>query len=170
MLSKSNHQIIDGVTITLEASFGCLQTPIRKNCLFVNDDTLMFISGKHIVLYDIIRKRQTYIMKSAEDESVQTLNFYLTSSNKLLIALGFKSTNKILPTVKVYNRKKKRFYQCVHSHLLPGTNVFEILFINSGKVPSTNMLSTYSLLAKLKMVMGFLSSMSLRKFQFLLHP
>jgi type IV secretory pathway TraG/TraD family ATPase VirD4 len=57
MLSKSSHQIINGVSITLEASFGCLQNPIRNNCMFVNDDTLMFISGKHIVLYDIIRKR-----------------------------------------------------------------------------------------------------------------
>ncbi|CAK85762.1 unnamed protein product (macronuclear) [Paramecium tetraurelia] len=82
MLSKSSHQIINGVSITLEASFGCLQNPIRKNCKFVNDDTLMFISGKHIVLYDIIRKRQTYIMKSAEDEVVQVLSFHVQLSNQ----------------------------------------------------------------------------------------
>ncbi|CAD8184741.1 unnamed protein product [Paramecium pentaurelia] len=133
MLSKSSHQIINGVSITLEASFGCLQNPIRKNCMFVNDDTLMFISGKHIVLYDIIRKRQTYIMKSAEDEVVQALSFHVSHGQKLFIAIAFKSTSKILPTVKVYNRKKKRFYQCVHSHLLPNSNIHEILFINDGK-------------------------------------
>lgn len=38
----------------------------------------MFISGKHIVLYDIIRKKQTYIMKSAEDEVVNALNYHMS--------------------------------------------------------------------------------------------
>lgn len=47
--------------------------------------------------------------------------------------MAFKSTSKILPTVKVYNRKKQRFYQLVHSHLLPNSSVFEITFINNGK-------------------------------------
>lgn len=72
-------------------------------------------------------------MKSAEDEQVQALNYYLTTSQTLLIAMAFKSTSKILPTVKVYNRKKQRFYQLVHSHLLPNSTVFEVTFINNGK-------------------------------------
>jgi hypothetical protein len=47
--------------------------------------------------------------------------------------MAFRSTSKILPTVKVYNRKKQRFYQLVHSHLLPNSSVFEVTFINNGK-------------------------------------
>lgn len=51
----------------------------------------------------------------------------------LLIAMALKSTSKILPTVKVYNRKKQQFYQLVHSHLLPNSTVFEVAFVGSGK-------------------------------------
>jgi hypothetical protein len=47
--------------------------------------------------------------------------------------LAFRSTSKILPTVKVYNRQKQRFYQLVHSHLLPNSLVFEVAFLNNGK-------------------------------------
>lgn len=46
MLSKSSQQIVNGVSIVLESSFGCLQSPIRRNSYFVSDDIMIFLSGK----------------------------------------------------------------------------------------------------------------------------
>lgn len=45
--------LINGVKLTLDYSFGMLQTPIENQAVFVSDDNIVFPSGKHLVMYDL---------------------------------------------------------------------------------------------------------------------
>ena len=53
--------------------------------------------GNHLVLYDIVRRKQKYIMKNIEDEAVTALNYYLGTKTEVMISVGLKSTGKVLP-------------------------------------------------------------------------
>lgn len=45
--------LLNGVKMILDYSFGFLQTPIESNAVFVSDDNIVYPSGKHLVMYDI---------------------------------------------------------------------------------------------------------------------
>lgn len=101
MWSK-NAEFLNGVTLSLEASFGYYQSTIRKNVYFVSDDTLIYMCGKHIVEYDIMRKKQSYIMKDLDDEAIAAMNFYLNKKKSLSVAVALKSTTRVLPQVNKF--------------------------------------------------------------------
>jgi len=46
MWSKTGAEFLNGVTLTLDVSFGYYQTPIRKNVYFVAEDVLIYFCGK----------------------------------------------------------------------------------------------------------------------------
>lgn len=76
-------------------------------------DTVIYLAGKHVVEYDIIRKRQSYITKSIEDEAVTAMNYYRTKKNVLKIAVGLKGNSETLPHVLItldnFNHRRSRY-------------------------------------------------------------
>lgn len=76
-------------------------------------DTVIYLAGKHVVEYDIIRKRQSYITKSIEDEAVTAMNYYRTKKNVLKIAVGLKGNSETLPHVPIdletFNLRRSRY-------------------------------------------------------------
>jgi hypothetical protein len=57
MHSFKNISYENGIKLTLDHSFGSYQIPIQKNAVFVDEDTFIYISGKHLVEHDLIRKK-----------------------------------------------------------------------------------------------------------------
>ena len=133
MWSKNAAEFLNGVTLSLDVSFGYYQTPIRKNVYFVAEDTLIFLSGKHIIEYDIIRKKETYLSKNLDDESIVAMNYYMNKKRVLSVAVALKSTNKVLPQVKIYSKAKNFSYSLVHAHLSPNSNIIDVSFFMKSK-------------------------------------
>ena len=69
-----------------------------------NKDTVIYLSGRHIVEYDIIRKKQSFITKSIEDEAVTSMAYYRSKKNVLKVAVGLKGNSETLPQVKLLFR------------------------------------------------------------------
>ena len=67
--------------------------------LIENKDTVIYLSGRHIVEYDIIRKKQSFITKSIEDEAVTSMAYYRSKKNVLKVAVGLKGNSETLPQV-----------------------------------------------------------------------
>jgi len=57
MYLKSDNEFINGIKVNIEQSFGNYQMPIKKNAIFMDEDSFIYMAGKHIVLHDLIRKR-----------------------------------------------------------------------------------------------------------------
>lgn len=133
MWSKNAAEFLNGVTLSLDVSFGYFQTPIRKNVYFVAEDTLIFLSGKHIIEYDIIRKKETYLLKNLDDEQIVAMNYYMNKKKILSVAVALKSTTRVLPQVKIYSKAKNFSYSLVHAHLSPSSNILDVSFFMKSK-------------------------------------
>ena len=133
MWSKNAAEFLNGVTLSLDVSFGYCQAPIRKNVFFVAEDTLIFLSGKHIIEYDIIRKKETYLLKNLDDESIVAMNYYMNKKRVLSVAVALKSTSRVLPQVKIYSKSKNFSYSLVHAHLSPSANILDVSFFMKSK-------------------------------------
>ena len=133
MWSKNAAEFLNGVTLSLDVAFGYYQTPIRKNVYFVAEDTLIFLSGKHIIEYDIIRKKETYLLKNLDDESIVAMNYYMNKKRVLSVAVALKSTSRVLPQVKIYSKAKNFSYSLVHAHLSPTANILDVSFFMKSK-------------------------------------
>jgi hypothetical protein len=93
----------NGVKLKYEHSFGFYQTPIRRNAYFISDDDLVYPNGKHLICYDMMKKKQTFILKNMEDEEVSALRFhYSRGSNRTLVAVSLKSSSESIPLVRIY--------------------------------------------------------------------
>ena len=97
MWGKDSSKLENGISIHLDGSFGCYQTPIRKNTYFCTDDTLIYSCGNHLVLYDVVRKKQKYIMKNIEDQPLTAMNYFTNSRGEISVAVALKSKSDTLP-------------------------------------------------------------------------
>lgn len=61
------------------------------------------------------------------------MSYYTNSSGDIYVAVGLKSTSKVLPQVKIYMSSKNRSYSLVHSHLMPFNNILDVTFILKSK-------------------------------------
>ena len=82
------HDLKNGLKFSIKHSFGNYQMPIQKNPMFTGEDTLIYLAGKHFVEYDLIRRRQSYILKKIEDNIVTCMNHFLSKTKLLYIAIG----------------------------------------------------------------------------------
>lgn len=67
-------------------------------------------------------------MKNIDDEYITAMNYYMSKKKVLEIAVALRSTNRILPQVKVYNTGKTYPYSLVHAHLNPGSTIVDLCF------------------------------------------
>lgn len=68
-----------------------------------------------------------FILQEIDDEQVTCMN-YKSSLKENLIALGFASTSKTLPLIKVFSLEKKKIYRLIHSNLSSSWQLYEICF------------------------------------------
>lgn len=64
---KKDEDIINGAVLTLEQSFGFMNTVIDKNSQFISEDTLVYPSGRHLATIDLVSRRMDFIKR--EDSS-----------------------------------------------------------------------------------------------------
>jgi len=134
MMFNQQKVIQNGVKLNYDLSLGFYQTPIRKNAYFISDDNLIYPSGKHLVNYELMKKKQSFILKDYEDESISAMNFYFgKQTNVTLIAVGLKSTAQSIPIVRVYYISKNFSYNLIHSHLATDLNIIDVAFLIKGK-------------------------------------
>ena len=62
---------------------------------FAGEDSIIYSCGKHIVEYDIIRKKQTYIMKNIDDETITAMNYYASKRKAKSIAVALMMTDPL---------------------------------------------------------------------------
>lgn len=132
-----NKKLQNGITLNLEYAFGYYQTPIHQNTYFINEDTILYICGNHLILYDIIRKKQKYIMKDVVDEAVMSMAYYYDPiPNEVMVAVSLKSNtqNTLLPEVKVYSSTKLYSYHLVHNDLALTSQIIDVTFLGKNKV------------------------------------
>ncbi|EGR28381.1 WD repeat protein [Ichthyophthirius multifiliis] len=126
--NQPNQKLENGISIQLENSFGCYQTPIRKNSYFCTDDNLIYNCGNHLVLYDVVRKKQKYVMKNIEDQPLTAMTFFTNPTKGTTnIAVALKSKSDTLPQVKVYSSQKPSNFSLVHN--IPNSIILDIQFI-----------------------------------------
>lgn len=134
MISKAGTDINNGISLNLDTAFGNYQYPIRKNSYFISEDDMIYICGKHIVSYNLIRKRQSFIQKNSEDEQVTTMNYYYGKRGSTAkVAVGLQSSSKILPMIRVYFVASYFSYNLIHSHLKTDVNIIHCCFFHKGK-------------------------------------
>lgn len=51
----------NGIRLTLDYSFGFLQIPINCTAVFVSDETIVYPSGRHLVMYDLNTRKGDFI-------------------------------------------------------------------------------------------------------------
>jgi hypothetical protein len=66
-------------------------------------------------------------LQNIEDEQITCMN-YKSTSKETLIALGFASTCKTLPLIKIFSLEKKKTYKLIHSNLSSSWQLYEICF------------------------------------------
>lgn len=81
---------MNGIKTQIQQSYGCSQIPIRKNVLMIDDDRLIYQCGKHLVEYDLLHKKQSYILKNIEDEDITAINYVMSSSDVLSVVIAMR--------------------------------------------------------------------------------
>jgi len=61
--AKREEDIINGAILTLEHSFGFMNSVIEKNALFVSEDTIVYPCGRHLATMDLVNKRMDFIKR-----------------------------------------------------------------------------------------------------------
>ena len=142
MFNKSN-ETYNGIEARPDIAFGNYQQLIKKNSYFISEDDLIYLCGKHIVSFNLIRKRQNFIIKEPEDEAVTCMNYYYGrrgSSAKVAVGLKYNIAKEILSMVKVYFASGTIVFNMSHEHLEKISLNFEIkhcCFFHKGKWQAT---------------------------------
>ena len=58
---EESENLINGVKLILDYSFGFQQNPIESTAVFVSDDNIVYPSGKHLVMFDLATKKCDFI-------------------------------------------------------------------------------------------------------------
>ena len=69
-LVKRDEDIINGAILSLEQSFGFMNTVIDKNAQFISEDTIVYPSGRHLATLDLVNRRMDFIKR--EDSNFNT--------------------------------------------------------------------------------------------------
>jgi hypothetical protein len=140
MINRHGNDILNGIGLTLDISFGNYQIPIKKNSYMISEDDLIYLCGKHIVSFNLIRKRQNFIIKNPDDESVTCMNYYYgRRGSSARVAVGLKSNlaaNTTLAMIRVYYANSSFIYNLSHGHLSDlstDLNIVNCCFFHKGK-------------------------------------
>lgn len=142
MFNKSN-ETYNGIEARPDIAFGNYQSLIKKNSYFISEDDLIYLCGKHIVSFNLIRKRQNFIIKEPEDESVTCMNFYYGrrgASAKVAVGLKYNINKEVQSMVKIYYASSSQVFIATHEHLEKVSTDFEIkhvCFFYKGKWQAT---------------------------------
>ena len=97
-------------------------------------DDLLYPNGKHLVSFDMMKKKQTFILKDLEDAEISAMKSYFSrASNSTLVAVSMKSSTDTMPLARIYYVGKKTSYSFVHSHLNTNIEIIDMVFILKGK-------------------------------------
>ncbi|CAD8104965.1 unnamed protein product [Paramecium primaurelia] len=127
------NRIYNGITLNLHYSIGLKQ---RIQSYIYQEDSLVYLNGHHLVLYDINKKKQQFILRPKDEEDVVVMNHCVNDKMILSVGLGLKNTIKNYATVRIYKTNQKSF-TLLHQHLPFGTQVKDIAFLHTAKYTIT---------------------------------
>ncbi|KAL4489496.1 hypothetical protein ABPG72_002792 [Tetrahymena utriculariae] len=129
---NSSKEFINGVKCQIEQSYGCSQIPIRKNVLMIDDDRMIYQCGKHLVEYNLLHKKQHYLIKNIEDEDITAMNYVVSQSDTLNLVVGLRG-NRGFPTLKVIKKKQTNSISFSHTHVQQNSIIIDCAFIIKNK-------------------------------------
>jgi hypothetical protein len=107
----------NGVKLTMDYSFGALQTPIDSNAVFVSDDNIVYPSGRHLVMYDLNTEKSEFIQRELPDSrEVTCMATGFTKKKELMVIVGERVFNKP-PWVCIYYPSRSKWQYFPHSHV-----------------------------------------------------
>lgn len=129
-----------------ESCFGHYQHLIQKNAYIVGEgsfcshlDEVLYLCGRQIVLYELMKKKQNFIMRYMEDGDVTAMNFFSHTKSAggqvLLIATALKTQQNMLPTVRIYQRVSAPIHIVLSKvdNIGSNRNIISCCFIHKGK-------------------------------------
>ncbi len=129
MTSSANGSLFNGIDLSFELSFGAYQTVIDKNAYYIGDD--------EIVCYELVKRKQSFIVRRIEDSDASAMSCYSgkRSNNQQVstVAVALKGSSKELPTVIVYEKNQTSHNQIVLSHLGLNMNIVSVQFVYKGR-------------------------------------
>lgn len=60
---KREDEIINGAILSPEHAFGYQNIPFIKNAEFINDDTILYPTGRHLATMDLVNRRMDFIRR-----------------------------------------------------------------------------------------------------------
>lgn len=67
MWSNDSGEFRNGCQLDLHLCVGNIQVAMNKDIYFIGEDSVYYLCGKHIVIYDISKQKQTYMVRSQGD-------------------------------------------------------------------------------------------------------
>ena len=107
----------NGVRLSFEKGFGFNQNIDVSSAQSIDDNKLIYILGKQVVLYDMLTENQKVIDSIGQEEDITCFKYYknLMLDDNILYAIF--SANKIYPTLMIKNFSKGHHQKFVMSHL-----------------------------------------------------
>ena len=61
---------------------------MRKNIYVTKEDKIIYLNGKHIIIYDKMTTNQDFLLKDFEDTDVSSMNYFEKNAKNIKIAVG----------------------------------------------------------------------------------
>jgi hypothetical protein len=120
---KSDEDVFNGATLSLEHCFGASNRIIPRNASFINEDTIVYSCGRHLATIDLISNKMDFIRRDEEEASnITCLEVGLSNKKELVIGIGEKMGNGH-PRASVYIPNRMRWFNLLHDdEVIPDVN------------------------------------------------
>ncbi len=111
---KTDEDIINGAVLTMEHSFGYLNTAIYKNAQFISEDTIVYPCGMHLATLDLVSRRMDFIKREdTQGSKITALSVGFSRKKELVIGIGEVLKNNV-PRVSIYIPSRLRWFYLDH--------------------------------------------------------
>lgn len=123
----------NGVRLSFQKGFGFNQNSEVSSAQSIDDNKIIYILGKQIVLYDMLSENQKVIDSIGQEQEITCFKYYknLMLDDNILYAIY--SANKIYPTLMIKNFSKGNTQKYVMSHLQKEQKIVFLDLVNDYK-------------------------------------
>jgi len=132
-LPESPNQMYNGVKLETLSSFGLYGKAIYNNMSFLGEDNYVFPVGKHILIFDSLSRKSSFIARDLAATDVTALTTSLTKKREHLVAVSERFLFDSPPVVTIYNTGKSKAFKLVHHHISHKNEITQIVLPDHGK-------------------------------------
>lgn len=123
----------NGVRLSFEKGFGFNQDVLVNSAQCIDDNKIIYILGKQIVLYDMLTENQKVIDNFGQEEEITCFKYFKNMMLDDNILYAVYAANKIYPTLVIKNFSKGHYQKYVMSHLEKEEKVVFLDLVNDYK-------------------------------------